>query len=157
MFLIVVRCILLRQGSTAKAKWEPVFESTTESQNGPDYRGGWANLLENVPTATPADLSGMFEDIVHYLSVSEMLHGVEVEQSNDIYQTLVAHCKTAFSVTAPELYRELEHLWTQHLAYRYFEAHEIFIRDETLVLEGVTMVSASRYYMCIRLLVTTDH
>ncbi len=99
-----------------------------------------------MPASSGNDLSGMIEDIYHYIGDSSVFHLDNLSKTGDLENMIDVIC-SSYSLNQPFLMGELEDIWINNLSYRDFECHSITQSKKLCILEFITHMSGKCYYV----------
>lgn len=112
--------------------------------------------MQQSPPISGANLTGMLQDFWHALETSPVLTAVNVKKTGDPNQIIAASCVAVAPAQAAEVAAELERLWTQQLCYQPSEVHTLSVCSDKVVLEGITTLDESSYFVTAQITVRID-
>jgi hypothetical protein len=116
---------------------------TAVQSNASPGRGEQLQTVEQSLRSVLMD-SGLFEE-------------VEVEQTDDPDQLVIALCEFRPFLTAAEVARRLEQIWADRVRYPFWEAHALDTRTDFVELEAATRPSPDAPYVTVHLVAQKAH
>ncbi len=95
------------------------------------------------------DLDGMEMDLYLHLTASNIVDdsSLEFSRSDDANALLRARCVLKSGVALEEAVKELTHIWNERLRYKYFEAHDVRLENQSVLLDFVTQIGVDEFFV----------
>lgn len=97
------------------------------------------------------DLETVEGSLRNLLMASGVFEDVEVEQTDDPDQLVIAMCKFLPYFTEADVARHLERIWGDRVSYPFWEAHAIKVEKEHVEFEAATRHSSGGHYVTVHL------
>ena len=106
-------------------------------------------LQMNAPSAPASAVEAMERTLFEALRSSAVLHGVEVDSTDDPDRRLIAMVGFDPELSEVDVAVELERLWAERVHYAHWAAHALLVDEDQVELQGGTLVSRNGHYVTV--------
>lgn len=97
------------------------------------------------------DLAMMAAALGHQLESTDLFDRVEVEQTEDTDQLVIALCSFPPDVAEADVAAEVVRVWCERVAYPYWESHSVLVDNGHVEFEGATRPNNYGHYVTVHL------
>ena len=110
-----------------------------------------AAIQGNAFPGSGRDLASMEENLQGILMASGLFDTVEVGQTDDPDQLLIALCEFKPEHSGLDVAEVVEQLWHERVRYPFWEAHSLSVDTEHVELQAATRTSGSGHYVTVHM------
>ncbi len=108
-------------------------------------------IQDNAYPGSGTDLATMESNLRDLLMASGIFEDVEVEQTDDPDQLVIALCRFKPEYSERDIAAHVKHLWHDRVRYPYWEAHTLIVDKEHVEFEAATRVSNTGPYVTVHM------
>ncbi|MGH3493364.1 MAG: hypothetical protein ACRDQ1_09030 [Sciscionella sp.] len=108
-------------------------------------------VQDNAPRGTTGDITTVERNLRDLLDSSGLFESVEVEQTDDPDNMVIAMCEFRPGLAESAVAAQLEKIWAERVRYPFWEAHALRVEKEYVEFEAASRHSNSGHYVTVHL------